>query len=195
MIPSTLVRDELKFMLRAGAVTRWHVEHTIAKDTVGRHSHGVAWFCAYLCKYRPSANLLMAALLHDAAEHIAGDVPSPTKRRIPGLADELQGYEAGILRDAGVPVFYDERDLSASQVDHMWNTLTEMEVTTLKAADMFDAFMFCIRERQLGNTTMDYCVGNICKAFNDYDFSDSRLERIGSVYSALVSMWQYEVRK
>lgn len=68
----------LEFMWRGGYTTRYHTERTLREDTVGHHSFNVAAIVMYV---RPdaSAALLRAALLHDVAEHVLGDIPAPVK--------------------------------------------------------------------------------------------------------------------
>jgi len=128
------MKDQVAFITAGSEVKRYHTVRTIQEETVGHHSFGVAMYCYLLCK--PSANLLIAALLHDLAEHVTGDLPSPAKRAY-GIGDQVNELEARLLRDVGFEI-----------------ELNEAEKRTLKLADIFQGMSFCVREIQLGNTLM-----------------------------------------
>lgn len=66
--------------LEAGRVARYHAAPTVAPQTVGQHSWGVAVLCLYVTGGKASHSLLRQALLHDAAELVTGDVPFTVKR-------------------------------------------------------------------------------------------------------------------
>ena len=72
----------LKFMWSGGETRRYHGFRMLQEDTVGHHSFNVA---CIIMAIRPdaSATLLRAALKHDIAEHIVGDMPAPAKRAMP----------------------------------------------------------------------------------------------------------------
>lgn len=75
----------------------------------------------------------MAALEHDLAEAVIGDIPSPSKRKLE--TESLVEWEAQLNYEAGLPVF----------------ELTEDEAVVLKLSDLFELVQHCIRERHLGN--------------------------------------------
>lgn len=133
----------LEFMWAGGNTRRFHTVPTILTDTVGHHSYNVACIIMYL-RPEASAALLRAALKHDMAEHVLGDMPAPTKRKLPGYASgsttELFRAAFGKLEDkechdAGVGL----EDLSP---DDGW---------LLKFADAFDGLRFCLQELDMGN--------------------------------------------
>lgn len=136
------LRDKLVWMLRGGAVKRYHNAVTLTENTDAAHSWGVAMLVYYFSDGKPSVNLLMAALTHDLAEQVVGDVPAPTKRRVPGLRDTLQTLESAELGRYGLEF-----------------ELTEEERKLLNLADAMDGMIFCLKERTLGNrfvgTTFD----------------------------------------
>lgn len=130
------ILNQLFFIREGGNVERFHTVRTIKPETVGHHSFLVAWFCWLLANENPSVNLIMSALSHDLAEHIMGDVPSPTKRAL-DISEKLALVEAGHLGSAGL-LF----------------ELTAKENRTLKIADIFSGMMFCIQERYMGNRVL-----------------------------------------
>jgi 5'-deoxynucleotidase YfbR-like HD superfamily hydrolase len=130
------IRNQLEFLANATEVERYHVVYTIQRQNIGDHSFGVAWGCWLLTGGAPSANLLMAALSHDIAEHEVGDVPATTKRRLK-LRELLHEYETEVAR-ATLPMVH--------------GALTVEEEHVLALADSLDGLMFCYRELRLGNT-------------------------------------------
>jgi 5'-deoxynucleotidase YfbR-like HD superfamily hydrolase len=127
------MKQELQFYSRGSEVTRYHTLRTLQTETVGHHSHGVAMLCVLL---RPdaSAALLKAALVHDLAEHLTGDMPAPAKR-LYGIGDQVNAVEAALLEGSGLSM----------------PSLTPEEARTLKLADNLQGLLFCARELQLGN--------------------------------------------
>jgi 5'-deoxynucleotidase YfbR-like HD superfamily hydrolase len=111
---------------------RFHNAAILHENTVGQHSWGVAWFC-YLLSDQPRVELILAALAHDMAEQITGDVPAPAKRLL-GLQQLLHQRESEVLERFGF---------------HFQLTADEEKI--LHIADCMDGMMFCIRERMFGN--------------------------------------------
>ena len=123
--------------IQAGAdVKRFHTCLTLQSETVGHHSHGVAMLCLLLDPLA-QRSLLTAALVHDLAEHVTGDIPSPAKRRY-GIGEQVSELETTLLRSVG---------LSAP-------LLHPDDARTLKLADIFQGMLFCARELSLGNSRM-----------------------------------------
>jgi len=130
------MKDRIRFILAGSEVTRYHTIHTLQKETVGHHSHGVAMMCVLLSTGVLSAGLLMAALTHDLAEHQTGDIPSPAKREY-GIGDQVSELEEKLLRSMNLDVL-----------------LSKTDARILKLADIAQGALFCIREIELGNTGM-----------------------------------------
>lgn len=71
--------------LDAGEVRRYHAVPSVAPQSVGLHSWGVAVICLYLTEGRASGVLLTEALLHDTEELFTGDIPFTVKRDVPAV--------------------------------------------------------------------------------------------------------------
>lgn len=84
--------DPLRLKLAGGDVKRYHTYATVPAQTVAAHSWRVAVIAAHLWPDRPG--LPLAALYHDVAEGLTGDVPAPAKR---ALGEGLE-HEGGIRR-------------------------------------------------------------------------------------------------
>jgi 5'-deoxynucleotidase YfbR-like HD superfamily hydrolase len=141
------IQDQLQFVLRGAAVTRFHVHPVIKPQTDGAHSFGVAWICYLLSDSKPSLNLVLAALAHDLAEHKVGDVPFPTKHAIPGLNDQLNLLENSYLANAGLDF-----------------PLTDDEKRILSLADRLEGMCYCAQERALGNKGAEEWYDNYFKS-------------------------------
>lgn len=130
------MKDRLKFIIAGSEVERYHTVRTLTTETVGHHSHGVAMLCALLVGCQASKELLLAALMHDLAEHQTGDIPSPAKRAY-GIGEQVNELEEKLLKSVGLNF-----------------TLHPDDTRTLKLADIAQGAIFCVREMQLGNIGM-----------------------------------------
>lgn len=131
------MKNTLEFIMAGSEVKRYHTVTTLREETVGHHSHGVAMLCMVLTDYKASAQLLESALMHDLAEAVTGDIPSPAKREY-GIGDQVSALEFRLLRDAGLPVY----------------ALNQTEERILKLADIAQGALFCLREISMGNSKM-----------------------------------------
>ena len=119
-----------------GATQRCHNIRHIGEYSNAAHSWGVAMLMWYLWP-QDFPKLAIYCLSHDVPEGWVGDIPSPTLRHVPGLADSLKEIEAGINRDLGLP---GERD-----------GLTPEEHAKLKACDRMEFWLWTLEQRTLGN--------------------------------------------
>jgi hypothetical protein len=109
-----------------GRVKRWHTTDLPAQ-TVGHHSWGVALIVAkvYPKGHDVPPRVMMAALTHDCAEHVTGDIPSPAMKAHPELGMVLAGIERRYNVAAGIE--YD---------------LTDRERHILKWADTMECLLY-----------------------------------------------------
>lgn len=162
------MKDRIQFLMRGGVVTRFHCYTCIKPNTDAAHQHGTAMLCYLLSDSLPSLNLIMAALTHDAAEWVIGDVPAPTKWSVPGLADTLDELE----------------DTQLSAHDLLF-PLTPDERRKLKLADLLDGILYCAIERNMGNKALN---GVVAKW-------EERLPEVASpaeqeVITAILTLWR-----
>lgn len=132
-------RFNLHFVYSGALTKRFHTVETIKTQNIAEHSFGVAWLCEWLTNGGASKELIMAALEHDLAEQVTGDIPAPAKRQL-GIRDLIGKREETILRNNGL---------------RYADGLNTQEISVLKMADAIDGMVFCLREMQLGNTTMN----------------------------------------
>lgn len=139
---------KLNFIYSGGASRRFHTCQILKEQDISAHSFGVAWCCELLTDGGASKSLIMAALVHDLAEHVVGDIPSPSKRAM-GVSEMFHIRELGVLQENGLGHYYDN--------------LTMGDELTLKVADMIDGMMFCLREFSFGNRHLIPVYGNFKK--------------------------------
>jgi len=112
---------------------RWHCNADPrlrdSLDTIEAHQARVMGLCHSLAAATGYAldgsDLLAAALHHDEAERVLGDMPGPAKERFPALAAAYAKAELSILTDMG----------------YTWS-LTRHEAAMLSLCDKLDAFMW-----------------------------------------------------
>lgn len=151
---------ERSFIFNGGQSKRFHTVETIKPQNIADHSFGVAWFCELLTGGRARKPLIMAALAHDLAEHMTGDIPSPAKRAM-GLGEKFHNHEMELIKKAGL--------------GHYFMELTSGEELTLKLADMLDGCQFCIRERRMGNLNVEIVFGRFYSYATDI-FTTKKVE-------------------
>lgn len=133
--------------LEGGNTKRCHTLRVLEEENVAAHSFGVAWMCVYLCgDEKPDVSLILAALAHDLPEQKYGDIPADAKKRDPALAVILHELDNEWLY--GHNLNYEDG-------------LSGNEKAILKLADSFHLMWKCVRERQMGNTTMGVVWNNL----------------------------------
>lgn len=137
----TELSKKLKFIQRGRATVRFHGMPMRDYQRVDAHSYGVAMLTTLLTPTAPPARraqLLQAALEHDLAEHISGDIPAPTKRTL-DIRDLVGKHEERLMAAVGLGA-----ELMLSPEDRR----------VLKLADAAEGCLHCIEERRMGNQNM-----------------------------------------
>lgn len=119
-------------VLMSGSTERFHAVPGITKQSVARHSWGVAVLCQYLypdCKKR----LLLAAMYHDCAEMVTGDIPGTMKWAVSDLKERMDEYEYHIEEEWGIRI-----------------TLNTTERRQLKICDILEGMRYCIYRYRCG---------------------------------------------
>lgn len=167
------------FIFSGGYSTRYHTADVHNRQDIGNHSFGVAWFCELVTQGRCTKDLIMAALSHDLAEHIVGDIPSPSKREL----------NLGTMFDA-----IEQKQLDSAGVGHYGLALNSNEQQVLKFADCMEGLMFCIRERKIGNRNVeiifDRYVSYIKSMLEKTTLVDWYNKRIIEILGEILTEWQ-----
>lgn len=158
------MRKRIEFFLDGAETERYHTIRTLQRETVGHHSHGVAMFVVLL---GGGEDVLRAALFHDLAEHILGDIPSPAKKKY-GIGEQVNELEEQLLK--GV---------------HFSTELGDTSRRMLKFADIFQGMAFCTREVKMGNA-------KLASVFYRYKTYAEELMPFGverEIFDALMESW------
>lgn len=123
-------------------VLRWHADPSPALrnsgDTIDAHQKRVAALCLELAARvglpLMGSDLLLAALHHDEAERILGDIPAPAKARFPELAAAYAQAEAQVMAELAPPGW-------------RWK-LSDEEAAILRLADRADAWRWAVTHGQ-----------------------------------------------
>lgn len=148
----------LDFIRNGGVTRRYHTWNVIQQQTVAEHSFNVALLVYWLSMDEglklPGIRipLIMAALTHDMAERVMGDIPAPAKRAMPGLRETWGKFEQDLLR--GVELDFETE-------------LNDEELHILKFADAADGCLYCCRERQMGNILISKVFENFWQYANE----------------------------
>lgn len=124
-----------KTLYEAGAVKRYHTNLTIKEQDLAAHQWGVALIVNHI--HPMGYNVLMAALTHDLAESVTGDIPYTAKQKFTPLRAVSDACEEAFNRDHGIDY-----------------PLNKEEQHILHWADMFECFLFSRREAWMGNYHM-----------------------------------------
>lgn len=116
-------------------ILRWHSNPNprlrLSGDTVKNHQQRVAALCFSLAARigHPlyNSDLIKAAMHHDDAEAVLGDMPGPAKQAFPALAAAYAAAERAVLADMGLT----------------WH-LTPEEEAMLNLCDKLDALQWAI---------------------------------------------------
>ena len=101
--------ENLEAILRSGQVARYHAQPEIPAQSMAEHQWGVAILVIKMYS-NPSKNLLMAAVTHDCAEAVTGDIPSPVKREHPEMKAVLDDVENRVNKEWGINYDLNEID-------------------------------------------------------------------------------------
>ena len=144
-------------LARMKYIQRWSLMRTARPETLSEHTAETAQLVHLLCllaraRYgapvRPEA-VAVAALYHDAAEILTGDMPTPVKYKSEGMLRAYRAIEAESLHTMRRMLQPDIQPALAPYLDE--SGLNEEERRLLKAADRLSAIIKCTEECRTGN--------------------------------------------
>lgn len=138
-------------------IRRWGLKRNAIDENVMEHSWEVATIAHALalihnrrCGGNVDANAVAAAALyHDAAEVITGDLPSPVKYHNPAITEAYKALERAAERDLLGLIPADLRDDYGALL--LEDTQPESHRRLIKAADTLAAYIKCEAELRAGN--------------------------------------------
>lgn len=126
-------------LLESGDVVRYHANSGIPVQPMSEHQWGVAVIMLRLFP-NCSKDLLVAALLHDAAEKETGDIPATAKWDNPELKNILSKIEERFNKIHSIDGFLD---------------LTPEEEKILKICDYLEGMYYCLKMVKSGYSKAD----------------------------------------
>lgn len=169
-------------LMRASHIKRWHIVQTANPQNLAEHAYnvsviGMALYKRIVGEYVP-ASFIAELLFHDAAEIRYGDIPTPGKAFLRGLAKDLGPDLFELADDLLVPsIPYVNPD---AKID-------EVEAGICKLADLIEAAWW-IRENGVGHHALvvaDKCwaaVVDKVASMGCYDEANYVLTNLGMPY-------------
>ena len=116
-------------VMRLYGVKRWNMVETTRMQSVAEHTFGVVTIAMHLAKIakmseKDTCSVIVAAQIHDMAECMTGDVPTPVKDRFP----EIRKLE-----------------YECSFAGHKFKRFSEKVKNVVKQADLVEAFEYLRR--------------------------------------------------
>jgi 5'-deoxynucleotidase len=144
----------LAYMYRLQYIDRWSLMRNNYRENVAEHTFHVALLAHALCtiardvykKAVPVEQVVAAAMFHDAAEVMTGDIPTPVKHQNPEILRNFRDIERmaaeRLLNMIPDPLRASYTEvLQADEEIYRW----------VKAADRLDAYLKCTFEVLTGN--------------------------------------------
>ena len=161
------------YINRMRFIQRWALMRNSYTENIQEHSHQVAVLAHALAVLRnekfggqvDAGAVAVAALYHDAAEILTGDLPTPVKYSGEALKNAYKALEqqasARICALAPQPV-------QAPLLEAMTGSgLTAREKSILKAADKLSGLIKCMEEKQSGNLEFESAARAQLKALEE----------------------------
>lgn len=119
-------------LLESGDVERFHQCTGMTKQKLSEHQWGVALL---IQKFFPDCHkhVILAALTHDSAELVTGDIPATTKWSVPEIRSLLEKMEQEVELEWGVDF-----------------ALSKYEKYMLKSCDMIEGMRYCLKRTTCG---------------------------------------------
>ena len=164
------------YIARMRFISRWALMRNSYTENIQEHSHQVAVLAHALAVIRneqfggqidPGA-VAVAALYHDAAEILTGDLPTPIKYYNPAIRDayrQVESVAAGKLLDMLPP------ELRPTYEDIL--RPADPDVATLvQAADKLSAYIKCVEELKAGNTEFKKAAEQTAAALDAFELPE-----------------------
>ncbi len=155
-------------------IVRWGLKRNTIQENVMEHSWEVATLAHVLALIRNryfdgavDANAIaVAALYHDCAEVITGDLPSPVKYHSPAIEQAYHSIERAAEHElVGLLPAKLKIDFAALMVEDI---LPVEHRQIIKAADTIAAFLKCQAELKAGNNEFEKAAENIKQRLTAY---------------------------
>lgn len=163
------------YIARMRFISRWALMRNSYTENIQEHSHQVAVLAHALALIRnryfggsvDAGAVAVAALYHDAAEILTGDMPTPIKYYNPAIRDSYKQVER-IATDKLLAML--PEDLRPAY-DAAMTPPDDIE-RLVKAADKLSAHIKCIEELKAGNNEFKKAAEQTYAALQSYDLPE-----------------------
>ena len=164
--------DFFALMFRMKYINRWGLMRLVNTENLSEHSlecamlaHGLAVIGnTYFDKTYDADHIALAAMYHDAAEIITGDMPTPVKYYDEHTREAYKSVESAAI---GRFLDYLPSELRAPYEKAL--CCSDEEHKIIKAADKLCAYIKCISELELGNREFKLASESTYAAMKEYD--------------------------
>jgi len=170
-------KEVFKFVINThkalSQILRFSTIPTMHKQNVAEHSYFVA-FIAWLICIRLETNgitvdvakVLKLCLIHDLPESISGDMPRSVKQgEVRRMIQELEDK----VFEAMVEELPDDILIELLNAYRRWDAGDSVEQKIMRFSDILESAMYCLCEREMGNTNMDRVIDNMIIWLSDFE--------------------------
>lgn len=160
-------------------ITRWGLMRNSLKESLSEHSFDVAVTAhalavignEYFGKDIDAGQIAAAALFHDTAEIITGDMPTPVKYGNPGIREALRAAEETAVNGL-VSMLPPELRPKYGVLFNFEDASPEM-YAYIKAADKISAYIKCVEELKSGNAEFERAARQTRQAIDDMKLAEA----------------------
>ena len=161
------------YISRMRFIQRWALMRNTAPENVQEHSHETAVLAHALALIRnrcfggsvDAGAVAVAALYHDAAEILTGDLPTPIKYFNPAIRGAYQEVEA-VANQKLLSML--PQELQADYAPILDGGSSREIRTLVKAADKLSAYIKCVEEVKAGNGEFREAAGQTLTALKEF---------------------------
>lgn len=185
-------KEVFKFIINThkslSQILRFSTVPTVHKQNVAEHSYFVALISWLICVQMRTKGIdvdtekvLKLSLIHDISESISGDMPRSVKQgEIRKIINELEDSVFQMMIEA-LP---EEMHKELSDAYRKWNDDDSLETKVMRFSDILESAIYCLCEKELGNTNMDRIISNMIIWIDG--FENELMESISSEYKRRV---------
>lgn len=158
-------------LARMKYINRWGLMRTVDSENIAEHSLEVAIIAhalavignTYFGKDLDPERIAVIGMMHDTAEIITGDMPTPIKYFAPEIRDSYKKVE-----DIAVNKLIKELpDEMQPEYEKVMGVEDDPDYKYVKAADKLSAYIKCLEEEDMGNNDFKEAKGSIKKIIDD----------------------------
>jgi len=186
-------KEVFKFVINThkalSQILRFSTIPTMHKQNVAEHSYFVSLIAWLICTRLENegievdvAKVLKLCLVHDIPESISGDMPRSIKQG--EVRKMVEAIEDKIF-DAMIGDLPTDMGIELKESYKRWGIEGTIEEKIVKFSDILESAIYCLCEREMGNTNMDRVIDNMVIWLGD--FENGMMESLVEEYKRRVS--------